>query len=57
MDKKYMLIDPCYIDDEELAIKYMLIDPCYIGDEKLAIRYGSPVAVFNTGDGVFEFDG
>lgn len=37
--------------------KYLLIDPCYIGEEDLTMRYGSPIATFRTGDGVFDFVG
>ena len=37
--------------------KYMVIDPCYIGDNELVKRYGSPIAIYHTGDGVFGFEG
>jgi hypothetical protein len=37
--------------------KYLLIDPCYIGERVLDTRYGSPVAMFRTGYGVFDFEG
>ena len=35
----------------------MVIDPCYLGETELSKRYGNPIATFQTGDGVFDFEG